>query len=43
MDVGAWLALVGEPPGRAAGPFQDAFCDAVANDEGEGSGLSERP
>jgi hypothetical protein len=37
------LALVGEYPGGAAGPFQKPFCEAVAMDEGEGSGLSERP
>ena len=43
IDVGAWLALVGELPGGAAGPFQKPFCEAVAMDEGDGSGLSERP
>ncbi len=43
MVVEAWLTLVGELPGGAAGAFQNGFCEAVASDEGDGSGLSERP
>ena len=43
IEVGAWLALVGELPGGTAGVFQGAFWDAFASEEGEGIGRSERP